>query len=117
NDAATQTITKSGTAPTGECVDITGTTAATVGTVNAAVADPPSQATRSNLVAQYNVIIQQITTTAQDSSFNGVNLLNGDNLKLTFNETGKSTSTIAGVTFNPNGLGLGSAVVGTDFID
>jgi len=99
NDAASQTITKSGTAPTGEGVDI-GATAATVGTVNAAVADPASQTTRSNLVAQYNVIIQQITTTAQDSSFNGVNLLNGDNLKLTFNETGKSTLNINGVTFN-----------------
>ena len=38
-------------------------------------------------------IIQQIPPT-QDSSFNGVNLLNGDTLKLVFNETGKSTSTI-----------------------
>jgi len=117
NDAASQTITKSGTAPTGEGVDITGTTAATVGTVNAAVADPTSQASRSNLVAQYNVIIQQITTTAQDSSFNGVNLLNGDNLKLTFNETGKSTLNITGVTFNAGGLGLGTLTAGTDFLD
>ena len=33
----------------------------------------------------------QINTTAQDSSFNGINLLNGDTLKLVFNETGKST--------------------------
>jgi len=117
NDAASQTITKTGTAPTGEGVDITGTTAATVGTVNAAVADPTSQASRSNLVAQYNVIIQQITTTAQDSSFNGVNLLNGDNLKLTFNETGKSTLNITGVTFNAGGLGLGTLTAGTDFLD
>jgi flagellin-like hook-associated protein FlgL len=117
NDAASQTITKTGTAPTGEGVDITGTTAATVGTVNAAVADPASQTTRSNLVAQYNVIIQQITTTAQDSSFNGVNLLNGDNLKLTFNETGKSTLNITGVTFNAGGLGLGTLTAGTDFLD
>jgi flagellin-like hook-associated protein FlgL len=116
NDAASQTITKSGTAPTGEGVDI-GATAATVGTVNAAVADPTSQASRSNLVAQYNVIIQQITTTAQDSSFNGVNLLNGDNLKLTFNETGKSTLNITGVTFNAGGLGLGTLTAGTDFLD
>ena len=116
NDAASQTITKTGTAPTGEGVDI-GATAATVGTVNAAVADPASQTTRSNLVAQYNVIIQQITTTAQDSSFNGVNLLNGDNLKLTFNETGKSTLNITGVTFNAGGLGLGTLTAGTDFLD
>jgi flagellin-like hook-associated protein FlgL len=117
NDAASQTITTSGTAPTGEGVDIKGTTAATAGTVNAAVADPTSQTTRSNLVSQYNVIIQQITTTAQDASFNGVNLLNGDNLKLTFNETGKSTLNIQGVTFNAGGLGLGSLTSGTDFLD
>src|SRR5207247_10999711 len=92
-------------------------TGATPGSPVAAVADAVSQTTRAGLVAQYNQIIQQITTTAQDSSFNGVNLLNGDTLKLVFNETGKSTSTITGVTFNPNGLGLGSATVGTDFID
>src|SRR4029450_2621797 len=93
------------------------TRAWTVGTVTAAVADVVSQATRANLVTQYNQIISQITTTAQDSSFNGINLLNGDSLKLVFNETGKSTSTIAGVTFNPAGLGLKSLTAGTDFID
>ena len=76
-----------------------------------------SQTARSSLVAQYNQIIEQIKTTAQDASFNGVNLLNGDTLKLVFNETGKSTSTIAGVTFDPNGLGLKTLTVGTDFTD
>ena len=39
---------------------------------------------------------QQINTTAQDSSFNGINLLNGDTLKLMFNETGTSTLNITG---------------------
>ena len=117
NDAASQTITKTGTAPTGVGVDISGTTTATVGTVNAAVADAVSQATRSSLVSQYNQIITQITTTAQDASFNGVNLLNGDSLKLVFDETGKSTSTITGVTFNPGGLGLKVLTAGTDFVD
>jgi flagellin len=117
NDAASQTITTSGTAPTGAGVDIKGTTTATAGSVNAAVADAVSQATRASLVAQYNQIITQITTTAQDASFNGVNLLNGDSLKLVFDETGKSTSTITGVTFNPAGLGLAALTAGTDFID
>jgi len=69
------------------------------------------------LIAQYNQIVDQIKTTAQDSSFNGVNLLNGDQLKLVFNETGKSTLSITGVNFNPAGLGLGSLTAGTDFID
>jgi flagellin-like hook-associated protein FlgL len=81
------------------------------------VADAASQAIRSNLVSQYNGIISQITTTAQDSSFNGINLLNGDVLKLTFNETGKSTLSITGVTYNATGLGLSTLVSGTDFLD
>jgi flagellin len=117
NDAASQTITKTGTAPTAEGVDISGTTAATVGTVNAAVADAASQAIRTNLVAQYNNVIAQITNTAQDASFNGINLLNGDTLKLVFNETGKSTLSITGVTYNAGGLGLSNLTAGTDFLD
>jgi len=117
NDAAAQTITKSGTAPGGEGVDITATSGATVGTPAAAVADPIQQAARATFVSQYNVIIQQITTTAQDSSFNGVNLLNGDSLKLVFDESGKSVLNIQGVTFDANGLGLASLTAGTDFLD
>ena len=80
-------------------------------------ADAASQTIRANLVSQYNNIITQITTTSQDASFNGINLLNGDDLKLTFNETGKSTLTIKGVTFNAAGLGLAPLVGGTDFLD
>ncbi|HXM48044.1 MAG TPA: flagellin [Pyrinomonadaceae bacterium] len=117
NDAASQTITTTGTAPTGEGVDIKGTTTATAGSVTAAVADPASQAIRANLVSQYNGIIAQISTTAQDSSFNGINLLNGDTLKLTFNETGKSSLSVQGVTFSASGLGLGALTSGTDFLD
>jgi hypothetical protein len=82
NDAASSTI---GAITLGSA----GTT--TFGAVAAPVADPASQAIRASLVGQYNNIITQITTTAQDSSFNGINLLNGDNLKLTFDETAKSS--------------------------
>ncbi len=89
----------------------------TFGAAVAPVADAVSQATRASLVSQYNQIITQITTTAQDASFNGINLLNGDTLKLVFDETGKSTSTINGVTFNPAGLGLAALTAGTDFLD
>ena len=81
------------------------------------VQDAAAQATRAGLVAQYNNILSQITTTSQDSSFNGINLLNGDSLKLVFNETGSSTLSITGTTFNAPGLGLSNLVVGTDFID
>ncbi|WP_426527523.1 flagellin [Bradyrhizobium sp. McL0615] len=122
NDGASQIITGSTAAATGVAANTINISANAAGggaggTVVAAVADTVSQTARSSLVAQYNQIIQQITTTAQDASFNGVNLLNGDTLKLVFNETGKSTSTITGVTFDPNGLGLKSLTNGTDFID
>jgi flagellin len=90
---------------------------ATFGAAVAPVPDPVSQATRASLVTQYNQILTQITTTAQDASFNGINLLNGDSLKLVFDETGKSTSTITGVIFNPTGLGLKPLAAGTDFLD
>ena len=100
----------------GTAVTTPGAAFAGVSVVNT-VADANSQATRAGLVAQYNQTIDQIKTTAQDSSFNGVNLLNGDTLKLVFNETGKSTLNITGVNFDPAGLGLSSLVQGTDFID
>jgi flagellin-like hook-associated protein FlgL len=113
NDAASATVgTLAGTA-TGAGKAFLPASVTTV----AAVADSASQTIRSSLVKQYNDIITQITTTAQDASFNGINLLNGDDLKLTFNETGKSTLSIKGVTFNAAGLGLASLVSGTDFRD
>jgi flagellin len=117
NDGAGQTITTAGTAPTGlDAVDIS-SAGSTAGSVTAAVADPVSQTARAGLVAQYNLIIDQLKTTAQDASFNGINLLDGNSLKLIFNETGKSTLTIAGVNFDPNGLGLSALSAGTDFTD
>jgi len=117
NDNASQTITTAGGAAANN-VQITGTTVATITAASGTpVADPASQAVRASLVGQYNNIITQITTTSQDSSFNGINLLNGDNLKLTFNETGKSTLNITGVTYNAAGLGLASLATGTDFLD
>jgi hypothetical protein len=41
---------------------------------------------RSNLVAQFNQLKDQLDKTAQDASFNGINLLTGDALKLFFNQ-------------------------------
>jgi flagellin-like hook-associated protein FlgL len=107
NDAASSTI---GT--------IGGTATVFAGLVaGAPIADPNSQASRAGLVAQYNNVLAQINTTSQDASFNGINLLNGDTLKLVFNETGRSTLNITGVTFNDAGLGLATLTAGTDFLD
>jgi flagellin len=111
NNAASSTIGAIGGTATG-----TGSAFAGL-TINAAVEDPTSQATRASLVSQYNNVLQQINTTASDSSFNGVNLLNGDTLALTFDETGASKLSITGVTFNDAGLGLSTLAAGTDFLD
>jgi flagellin len=121
NDNASQSLTL-GTTVAANTVALSGTgtfalVTPTGGAAGKPLADAASQAIRANLVSQYNNVIAQITTTSQDSSFNGINLLNGDNLKLTFNETGKSTLNIQGVTFNATGLGLAALTSGTDFLD
>ncbi len=100
NDAASSTLGAIGGTAAGSGKLFNGLTAA------APVADATSQATRSNLVNQYNALLTQIDQTAADSSFNGVNLLNGDQLQLTFNETGKSKLNITGVNDTSAGLGL-----------
>ena len=122
NDGAGQVITgtAAATAPTAlDAINISANAAGggAGGTVVPAVPDPVSQTARATLVSQYNQIITQLTTTAQDASFNGINLLDGNSLKMIFDETGKSTLTIAGVTFDPAGLGLTSLTPGTDFTD
>ena len=114
NDYASSTL---GSSTAGGAIGGTVTSALTFSTASAPVADSVAQTTRAALVSQYNNILQQIDTTSQDASFNGVNLLNGDQLKLVFDETGKSSLNITGVTFNSSGLGLASLTAGTDFID
>ncbi|MBN9004668.1 MAG: flagellar hook protein [Rhizobiales bacterium] len=99
----------------GTATDPGGPFAGAVGTPP--VADPVSQQARAGLIDQYNNIIAQINTTTADSSFNGINLLNGDTLKLIFNETGKSVLSITGTNTNAVGLGLSALTAGTDFLD
>jgi flagellin len=111
NDAASSTIGTIGGTAAGASEPFAGLTPTTP------VQDFASQTSRANLVAQYNNIIEQITTTSQDASFNGINLLGGDQLKLVFNETGKSTLNITGTTLTPAGLGLGKLSAGKDFLD
>src|ERR1700732_425485 len=72
NDAASQTITSGGAfvAPTAghtTSVDVSGT-GAVAGSIVPPATDPVSQATRANLVGQFNQILTQINTTAQDAS-------------------------------------------------
>jgi flagellin len=67
---------------------------------------------RTTLQSNFNNLLTQIDQLAGDSSYNGVNLLGGNNLKVVFNESSTSSLTISGVNFNSSGLGL-SALSGT----
>lgn len=69
---------------------------------------------REGLEADFNELLEQIDQLKNDAGFNGKNLLDGDDLKVTFNEDGSSSLTIGGVDFDSAGLGL-SAVTTGDF--
>ena len=59
--------------------------------------------------SQYNDILTQIDELVQDTSYKGVNLLNGNDLKVVFNENSTSTMELKGVTFDSTGLGFTAA--------
>ncbi|TAK48848.1 MAG: hypothetical protein EPO23_05155, partial [Xanthobacteraceae bacterium] len=81
----------------------------TAGTQSATATVNTANATRTSLESDFNNILTQIDQLAKDSSYNGVNLLNGDTLKVMFNESGTSSLTIAGATLDSAGLGLTAA--------
>jgi flagellin len=68
--------------------------------------------TRNTLQGNYNALLKQIDQLAGDASYNGVNLLAGNNLQVLFNENGTSSLNIAGVNFNSAGLGLSTIAAG-----
>jgi len=69
-------------------------------------------ATRQSLLTQYNNLLTQVNQTANDSGYNGTNLLNGDALKLTFNENGTSSLTVQMVDSNNNPTSISASNLG-----
>lgn len=67
---------------------------------------------RKGLVQQFNTLRDQLDKFADDASYNGVNLLHGDNLKLTLNETGTSALNIQAKDANGNVLAVNSTSLG-----
>ncbi|HKS60512.1 MAG TPA: flagellin [Xanthobacteraceae bacterium] len=67
---------------------------------------------RKSLVTQYNDLKDQLDKFADDASFNGINLLRGDNLKITFNETATSTISIQAKTTAGAPTAIDSAYLG-----
>jgi flagellin-like hook-associated protein FlgL len=112
NPTSSDAVTLGGTGSIVSALGLSGSVGST--TPVATVVTP--NATRTTLQGQFNALLTQIDQLAHDSSYNGVNLLAGDNLKVTFNESGSSSLTIGGVKFDSTGLGL-STVAGSGFQD
>ena len=55
---------------------------------------------RATLAAQFDALTTQIAQLAGDSGFNGVNLLAGNTLTVTLDETGNSSTSVAGVDYS-----------------
>lgn len=86
---------------TGTNIAVTGFSAATgvngaAATTDTLLAGTPGaiSSTRQSLMNQFNDLRTQLDQMVQDAQYNGINLLNGDQLKLTFNETSTSSITI-----------------------
>jgi flagellin-like hook-associated protein FlgL len=96
----------------GATATVNGTAAQSIDADQAQQFTPPTaenNETREKLAEQFNDILGQITDLAEDADFNGINLLQGDDLKVTFNEKGGSKEnsiTIKGVDLDASGLGL-----------
>jgi flagellin-like hook-associated protein FlgL len=74
---------------------------------------------RQSLLTQFNALRTQIDKATGDSGYNGVNLLNGDTLRVNFNETGTSSidvqtkdSNAAAFAINSTNLGIAASTSG-----
>jgi len=72
-------------------LSIVGASGGNITGVNTARADIAGNSVRADLADQFNELRDQLDKLSDDASFNGTNLLRGDNLKITFNETATSS--------------------------
>jgi flagellin len=72
--------------------------------------------TQAKLSTQFNTLLTQIGQLAGDSGFNGVNLLGGNTLTVTLNDTATSTISVAGVDYtNASAAGLNIATAANNW--
>ncbi|VAW11453.1 Flagellar cap protein FliD [hydrothermal vent metagenome] len=66
---------------------------------------------RSTLATEYDALRSQIDALAGDAGFNGINLLQSDDLNVIFNEDSTSSLTVNGVDFDSAGLSISASTV------
>ena len=82
-----------------------------------ATSEVAGNSVRAGLADQFNELRDQLDKLADDASFNGINLLRGDKLAITFNETGTSAIDIQtkdGATINSANLGVSTTIDAED---
>lgn len=119
NDSKTLKITDGAATPVaaGLNAGASGTTALTTAGVDSSGV---SSEVRTKLVSQFNELRNQIGTLAKDASFNGINLLAGDTLKVMFNEKSGSDAAklnIQGTKLDADSLGILAGSSGGAAID
>ncbi|MFO1185569.1 MAG: flagellin [Bauldia sp.] len=67
---------------------------------------------RQSLLTQFNSLRTQLNQLAADSGFNGINLLNGDDLRIDFNENGTSSITVSTADSSGNAFAINSTNLG-----
>ncbi|WP_193335316.1 flagellin N-terminal helical domain-containing protein [Devosia beringensis] len=90
-------------------LDIIGASAGNINGSTVARTEVAGNSVRAGLASQFNELRDQLDKLADDASFNGINLMRGDNLTITFNETGTSSIDIRtknGQTINASNLGV-----------
>ena len=83
---------------------LNGVTGLSTGTTNFT-----TNSTRQNLATQFDLLRTQVDQAIADASFNGVNLLDGDALKVVFNELATSSLTVGGTEVSAASLGFGAS--------
>src|SRR5690606_30666608 len=69
---------------------------------------------RDNLHKQFNELRDQLDKLSDDASFNGINLLRGDKLTITFNESGSSSIDIQSKDKSDQARAISASNLGVD---
>ena len=100
-----------------QALSIAGATGGAVTGAALALTEVAGNTVRAGLADQFNELRDQLDKLADDASFNGINLLRGDKLAITFNETGTSSIDIQtkdGDTVNSANLGVSTTLEESD---
>lgn len=67
-------------------------------------------AQRTSFANQIVELMNQIDGLARDASYNGINLLNGQSMRVIFNEDNTTAMDVTGVTFDADGIGINAPI-------